>query len=101
MKTKTLKTLIVTIVFSAIPAFLSYLASSSLIFDKLIKIGFWGETINIPLVQDYCLWIGIAFSAIFLSAKLFCTKQKYSHVLEQRNALIKMNKNIFLVIKFF
>lgn len=94
MKTKTLKTLIVTIVFSAIPAFLSYLASSSLIFDKLIQIGFLGETINIPLVQDYCLWIGIAFSAIFLSAKLFCTKQKYSHVLEQRNALIKMNKNI-------
>ena len=94
MNRKIVKQIISVVFLSAIPAFLSYLANSSLIFDKLIEYGFLGGTINIPLVQDYCLWIGIVFSVIVLSVNLIVTKVKYDHILEQRNSLIKMIKNI-------
>lgn len=82
------------IFFSAISAFSSYLANSTLIFDELIKRGLIGENINIPIVQDYCLWIGVVFSALTLSLNLIVTKVKHDHILEKRNSLIKMIKNI-------
>lgn len=94
MRRKIAKQIISVIILSAIPAFLSYLANSSLVFDKLIEFGLLGESINIPLVQDYCLWIGIVFSSIVLSFNLIVTKVKCDHILEQRNLLIKMNKDI-------
>lgn len=94
MNRKFVKQFIFVIIFSAIPAFLSYLANSTLIFDKLIALGLLGETLDVPLIQDYCLWIGIIFSAVALSFDLFVTKVKYNHILEQRNLLIKMTKNI-------
>ena len=64
MNRKFVKQFISVIIFSAIPAFLSYLANSTLIFDKLIESGLLAETLDIPLIQDYCLWIGIVFSAL-------------------------------------
>ena len=79
---------------SALPAFLSYLASSELIFLKLIEKNIIGSAINIPVVQDYCLWISILLSAIFLSGQLVLVKVKYDHTLEERNLLIRMSKNI-------
>ena len=94
MNGKIAKQIFVVFIFSAIPALLSYLASSSLVFDKLIGYGLLGDTINVPLIQDYCLWIGIIFSAFVLSINLIITKVKCDYLLEQRNSLIKMNKNI-------
>lgn len=94
MNRKFVKQFISVIIFSAIPAFLSYLANSTLIFDKLIESGLLAETLDIPLIQDYCLWIGIVFSALALSFNLLLTKVRYDHILEQRNLLIKMTKNI-------
>ncbi len=89
----TIKQTIIVIVLSAIPAFLSYAANSSLIFDKLIEVGVIGEFLDVPLIQDYCLWIGIAISAFGLSLNLLITKIKHEQILEQRNSLIKMNKD--------
>ena len=89
-----IKTIISTFVVSAIPALLSYLANSSLVFDKLKEIGLIGNSINIQQVQDYCLWIGIVFSALFLSLNLVIKKLKYDEICEQRNSLIIMNKAI-------
>ena len=52
---KFLKEVILVVIFSVISAVLSYLANSSLIFDKMILHGFLSENVNIPLIQDYCL----------------------------------------------
>lgn len=94
MKRKIVKHLLVTIIVSAIPACLSYLASSALIFNKLIELKILNESVNVQLVQDYCLWIGILLSAIFLSCDLIAVKVRYDYLLEERNQLIQMNKNI-------
>lgn len=94
MARKTVKQILSVTLLSAISAFLSYLANSTLIFDKLVQHGILGNTIDISLIQDYCLWIGIFVSAVGLSLNLIITKVKHDHILEQRNALIKMNKNI-------
>ena len=94
MRKRVVKHIIFTVAFSAIPALLSYLANSSLLFDKLLQNGLLGKKVDIKLIQDYCLWLGIIISAIALSSNLFITKLKYDSILEQRNALIKMNKTI-------
>lgn len=98
MNYKILKQIGIVIIVSAIPAFLSYMANSTLIFDKLISYGLIGESINIPLIQDYCLWISIVFSAVFLSLNLTVTKIKYDNILDQRNKLIKMNKKVLSTV---
>ena len=90
-----MKEIIVVVIISAIPASLSYLANSSLVFDRLVQCGVIGDAIDVPLIQDYCLWIGIAISAIGLSANLIYQKVKCDCILEQRNLLIRMLKNIF------
>ncbi len=95
MKRKIVKQVLLVVLISAIPSILSYLANSSLIFDKLIEEGFVGESLNIKLVQDYCLCIGIVISALFLSLNLIITKIKYENAVEQRNSLIKMQKTVF------
>ena len=96
MGLKIFKRIIITLILSGIPAFLSYLACSSLVFDKMIEKGLLSENIDVPLVQDYCLWIGLAFSALALSINLIVTKIKYDHMLEQRNSLIKMSKHYLI-----
>lgn len=85
MVLKIIKQIIFVVICSAISSMLSYLANSSLVFDKLIEWGIMQETVNIPLIQDYCLWIGIAFAAVVLSLNLIITKVRYDHMLEQRN----------------
>lgn len=94
MKSKFLKYLFQTVLVSALPAFLSYMASSELVFLKLIEKNIIGNAIDIPVVQDYCLWIGIFLSAIFLSGQLLLVKVKYDGTLEERNLLIGMSKDI-------
>ena len=94
MVKKHIKVILPVILFSAVPSVLSYLANSSYVFDKLQKNGWIGKSINIKEIQDYCLWIGIVLSAIFLSINLIRTKLKRDSYLEQRNNLISMNKSL-------
>lgn len=83
---------VVDLILSAISAFLSYLASSSLIFDKLIAAGILGSGVDIDDLQEKCLWFGIVFSAIVLTWRLIYRNIKIASITEQRNNLIKMNK---------
>lgn len=94
MNKRIIKQIVTVFVLSAIPSILSYMASSSLIFDKMKEYGIIGDSINIPFIQDCCLWIGIIISALTLSLNLIITKAKYDEILEQRNLLIKMNKSV-------
>lgn len=94
MNTRVFRHLLIVIIFSAIPSLLSYLASSSLIFDQLIEWQILNTEIDIPHVQDCCLWLGIFLSAVFLSGQLFMVKIQLDGALGERNGLIKMNKNI-------
>ena len=94
MKSKFLKHLLQTLLVSALPAFLSFLASSELIFLKLIEKNIVSNAINIPVIQDYCLWVGFLLSAFFLSGQLLLVKVKYDRTLEERNLLIRMSKDI-------
>ena len=86
------KHIILVLIFSAIPAFLSYIANSTVFLNKLVEKGIIGKSINLQVVQDYCLWIGMLLSALLLSANLLRTKIRHDYVLEQRNSLIKMEK---------
>lgn len=94
VKKQIIKQLLLIALPTAISSFLSYAAQSDLFFDKLIEYGIFSESINISLAQDYCLWIGIFISFIFLSSNLFITKIKYNKMLCQRNLLIKMSKDL-------
>ena len=94
MKSKIIKNILVTLVMSAIPSILSYLASSNVIFDYLIDHNIVGSAINIPFIQDCCLWIGILFSAVFLSLRLIIVQIRFDSIQEERNMLIKMSKEI-------
>lgn len=94
MRFKAVKHILEVILFSAIPALFSYLASSDLVFNKLIEMNVIGSAINIPVVQDCCLWISIVSSALLLSLRFIITKIKYDLALEERNLLIRMNKNV-------
>lgn len=91
---KLLKNVIKTIFISGVAALLSYLSSSSFVFDKLQKLNVLSPNIDIPLMQDWCLWIGIAISSLFLSLNLIITQHKYERALEERNCLVAMAKSI-------
>ena len=101
---KLLKAIIKTVIISAIPAVLSYLANSSLPFDKLIEWKVLSAEVDIPLVQDWCLWLSIGMTAVLLSLNLIITQHKYECTLEERDRLIKMAKSILensFVKKYF
>lgn len=94
MQKRTIKNTIIILIISMITSSLSYLANSSLIFDKLKKYGLIGANVDIKYLQDICLWVGIILSAILLSANLVLTKYKRDNLLDQRNSLIRMNKSL-------
>lgn len=101
---KLLKTIIKTLFISAIPASLSYLANSSLVFDKLIGWKVLSAEADVPLIQDWCLWLSIVMTALLLSLNLIITQHKYESAREERDRLIKMAKTILensFVKKFF
>ena len=93
MRGKTIKIIFSVLIFTAIPAFLSYVSNSDYFFFQLIKKGIFNENINIDLIQDICLWASIILSAWLLSFNLAKTQINYECILEQRNLLIKMNKD--------
>ena len=93
MKTKIAKIIVVVIVFTSIPALLSYVSNSDYFFTMLIDKGILSESFDFELIQDICLWVSIILSAWLLSFNLAKTEIKYERVLEQRNLLIKMSKD--------
>ena len=58
----------------------------------LIENGILSEKVNIDLIQDICLWVSIILSVWLLSYNLLKAQIDYERILEQRNLLIKMNK---------
>ena len=94
MLKKKIKVILLVIVFTAIPSFLSYVANSTVFLEKLVEKGLIGASINIKEVKDSCLWIGIALSALLLSLNLAITKINLGAIIEQRNALIRMAKSL-------
>lgn len=94
MKKKIVLHIFSVFLFTAIPAFLSYMANSTLIFEKLINNNFLSENVNIGIAQDYCLWIGILLSAFFLSGRLILKCIQFDRAQEERNSLLQMNKEI-------
>jgi len=82
------------LLFSAIPAFCSYIASSDVFLTNLQAQGILGESVNIPFLQDTMLWIGIILSVGFLGGSLAICNIIKDSMMEQRNALIQMNKTI-------
>ncbi len=91
MNTK-IKNLLTIIGFTIIPSFLSYAASSTYFWDKLIERNILPANADVVFLKDVCLWSGIVLSAIFLSGNLYITKNKCAHMIEQRDSLLKMNK---------
>ncbi len=86
--------IILDIILTSIPAFLSYLASSTIFFDSLQQAGYLGQGVNIAYIQDCCLWIGIVLTAVLSTARLIYRQWKLDNSLKQRSSLIRMNKRI-------
>ena len=105
MRGKIAKIIISVFLFTLIPAFLSYVSDSDNFFTKLIEAGILSENItdSIDRIQDFCLIASIILSAMLLSFTSAKAQIKYEYILEQRNLLIKMNKDILrtaLIEKF-
>ena len=95
MRGKKAKIILSVLIFTAIPSFLSYVSNSDYFFTKLINTGIFSENItkSIDLIQDGCLIASIVLSVILLSATSAKAQIKHELILEQRNLLIKMNKD--------
>lgn len=88
MPAKLIKQFFASLLFTAIPTVLSYLASSQIVFSFLINIKMIPSTTNVPLVQDYCLWIGLALSGIFITFRNFFLRMSADRLTNERNQLI-------------
>ena len=95
MRGKKAKIILSVLIFTAIPSFLSYVSNSDYFFTKLIGAGILSENItkSIDLIQDGCLIASIVLSVILLSVTSAKAQIKHELMLEQRNLLIKMNKD--------
>lgn len=102
MLKKVIKHLIVVILFSAIPAILSYAANSPSFLEKLVSSKILGSAFPIEQMQNICFILGIILSTILLSCNLFYTQIKYDDLLDQRGLLIRMTKeNLGIVLSEF
>jgi len=90
------KIILSVILFTLIPALLTYSARSVSFLDNLKSAGFIGGHVNLIILKDYLLLAEIIFSALLLSVNLTFTTLKKNSLLEQRNSLIKLSKYIFL-----
>ena len=90
------KIILSVILFTLIPALLTYSAKSVSFLDNLKTAGFIGGHVNLIIIKDYLLLAEIIFSALLLSVNLALTTLKKNSLLEQRNSLIKLSKYIFL-----
>ena len=93
MRTKTVKIIFSVFVFTAIPGFLSYISNSDYFFAKLIENGILIKEEKIDMIQDICLIASIVLSVVLLSFNLAKAQIKHEQILEQRNLLIRMNKD--------
>lgn len=98
MKKKKIGLLIKVVIFTAIPSFLSYVASSPTFLNQLVVKGIIGNSVPLDIIRDLCFISGIILSAILLSWNLICKTTQYEDVLEQRNYLIKMNKDNLKIV---
>lgn len=94
MNTKIIRRVSTTAFISFLAAFLSYVSNSDYIFSLLINNNILNATVDVNAIQDVCLWVGIAISAIGLSRRLIIAETKHEQVLEERNQLIQMNKDL-------
>ena len=98
MLKRVLKHLIVVILFSAIPAFLSYAANSPYLLEKMVSAKILGSAFPIDLIQNVCFVLSIILSTILLSCNLFLTQMKYDDLLDQRGLLIRMTKDNLRIV---
>lgn len=91
---KIVKNLSEGIIFTTIPAVCSYASNSNILWDKLSELNILSESFNVEIAKDVLLCVGIVLSSILLGLNLIISKSKYDSMLHQRNALIKMNKDI-------
>lgn len=89
-----IKNLLEGLIFTTIPAFCSYAANSNILWDKIKNLNILSDSFNVEIIKDILLWVGILLSSILLGLNLIVSKNKYDSMLRQRNALIKMNKDI-------
>lgn len=94
MKKKIAKIIVSVLCFTAIPAFLAYVASSDYFLPTLEQKGWLGQNANIQLIMDVCLWVSIILSAWLLSFNSAKAQISHESILEQRNSLVKMTKDI-------
>ena len=82
------------ILFSAAPAFCSYAANSKVFLPGLQERGIIGGAVDLSQIQDTLLWVGIILSVVLLGGSLVVSNIKRDSAINQRNALIQMNKAI-------
>ncbi len=88
--------LIKNILFTLIPACLTYLSKSDNILNYLQVNGYIGENINIPRVKDFCLILSIVLTFSLLTYNIIKAEAEKNYYLEQRNKLLGFNKSIFI-----
>lgn len=95
MENKKIKIVASVVIFTAIPSLLSYIANSNSAIVRLQRLNIIDKDINTGLIKDLCLLSSIILSVILLSFNLAKSKIKNEDIIEQRDLLLKLAKDMF------
>ncbi len=84
------------VVFSFIPAFLTYLSKSNNILDDLQAKGYIGTSMDIDDLKDKFLVLSIVLTFILLTYNIIRIEFDKNYYRDQRNKMLGFNKGIFL-----
>lgn len=84
------------IIFSLIPAILTYLGQSDYIWSYLREHQYIGQKLDVSLIQDICTVGGIVLTFCLLTINLIRSQIRENIYKEQRLSFVKFNKEIFI-----
>lgn len=84
------------LIFSFIPAILTYLSKSDNILDSMQIKGYIGKNVNIINVKDNLLILSIVLTFFLLTYNIIRIEFDKNYYLEQRNNMLGFNKSIFI-----
>lgn len=89
------KIIIKIIIFTIIPSLMFFSAKSNSFLDSFYDKGLIGPDIDIILIKDVSLVIGLILSSILLSMNLACKEILLNNISRQRESVLKFQKEIF------
>lgn len=90
-----LKIIFIFLCYTLIPGATAYLANSEFLFNLLIEANILSDQFNIPVAQEVCLIINVAFTILIIGPKIIIEERKLKSSKRETEDLYNMVKTIF------